>query len=40
MGGGLTAGIVFAPGLCGNVAVREKPPRRANFDNKGLTPDT
>jgi hypothetical protein len=40
MGGGLTAGIVFAPGLCGNVSNRRKPPRRANFDNKELTPDT
>jgi hypothetical protein len=39
MGGGLTAGIVFAPGLCGNVAVLGKTAARVNFDNKRLTPD-
>jgi len=39
MGGGLTAGIVFAPGLCGDVAVLGKTAVRVNFDNKRLTPD-
>ncbi|MFM9844885.1 MAG: hypothetical protein ACKVOI_18140 [Dongiaceae bacterium] len=37
MGGGLTAGIVFARRLCGSVAVQGKLPRPANFNNKELT---